>query len=268
MEKATKKNIFLFAIGIIVVVAGFLFIEFGINVDGVKQHDHTPILFVSDLNKTSKAANHLTVTSSREGGEYAMKINVYPDGKIYYHPNENVHAKYPIIKVNFNDNTASTVVQAKWLNEILVHLNRKYRYQQYNALGFGSGSLTVYQNAVSYGQEANHMRLTKFISIGGPFKGIMPKQNIMNHRYPKVSELRDGSKTFPKGVSVLNVYGQLSRANKSDGRVTTSSARELKKLVPGSDYQEIKVSGKAGRHSKLLSNQMASRIIERFLFAE
>ncbi|USS85739.1 alpha/beta hydrolase [Fructilactobacillus myrtifloralis] len=174
-----KKKIFnkwdfvVLIIGLAAVVLGFCYVHYGTFTPS-KMHkpQQTPIMFVSDQNRTSQAARHLVTTASRSGGSVAMHIDVLSDGQINYYPNGNLKAKQPIVEVNFSDRSKTTKEQSAALNRILRHLNRKYQYEQYDAIGFGSGSLAVFTNATTYGMKKNQMKLNHFVSVAGPYQGV------------------------------------------------------------------------------------------------
>ncbi|USS88352.1 alpha/beta hydrolase [Fructilactobacillus hinvesii] len=169
-----KWDLVVLIIGVSAAVLGFFYMNYNNQNSGGKLHKpmQSPIIFVSDQNRTSAAAQHLVTTASRSGGSVAMHIDVLTDGEIQYQKNGNVKAKQPIIEVNFSDRSKTTREQAKALNSILRHLNRKYQYEQYDAIGFGSGSLAVFTNATHYGFERNRMRLKHFVSVAGPYQGV------------------------------------------------------------------------------------------------
>ncbi|USS89225.1 alpha/beta hydrolase [Fructilactobacillus cliffordii] len=174
-KRFNKWDLIVLIIGVSAAVFGFFYMNYNNGQStGGKMHKpmQSPIIFVSDQNRTSAAAQHLVTTASRSGGSVAMHIDVLANGDIQYNKNGNVKAKQPIIEVNFSDRTKTTHEQAKSLNKILRHLNHKYDYEQYDAIGFGSGSLTVFSNATRYGVAKNGMRLQHFISVAGPYQGV------------------------------------------------------------------------------------------------
>lgn len=303
-----KKDFFVLIVGILAVIIGLVYVQFGVGVDHGPKVDNSqqPIIFVSDQNKTSSAAQHLVTTTSRSGGSVAMHVDVYDDGTIKYLANKNVkRAKQPIIEVSYSGRTNTTKEQSAKLQEILVHLNHKYNYKVYDAIGFGAGALAVYDNAVTYGTKKNKMKLSHFISIAGPYQGVMPDQHInqtsgtphqgpasnnapahpdnhqipqrqqalnnqqmINSRFPSYADLKKKAKQLDENTKVLNIYGVLNSSNKSDGRVSEQSATALKKLVKADNYQSLRLTGPYALHSNILDNQIAERLVNRFLFNE
>ncbi|WP_235804438.1 alpha/beta hydrolase [Fructilactobacillus florum] len=287
-----KRDIVVLIIGILAVLGGFFYIQFGVGGSKEMQNARQPIIFVSDKNRVSGAAQHLVTTTSRSGGAVAIHINVLDNGKIEYDGNQNVKAKQPIIEVNFNDRSKTTQQQAQSLNQILRKLNHRYAYKQYDAIGFGSGSLAVYYNAVKYRTSGNRMMLNHFVSIAGPYQGVLPLQpphgehrttnqratqppqpvrpdwaTITNQRFPSYQEMQHLSKRLDPNTEVLNIYGVISDRDRSDGRVSEASASSLKKLIKNKDnYQSLRLTGPYAEHASLLDNQVAERIINRFLF--
>lgn len=292
-----KKDFFVLIVGILAVIIGFVYIQFGVGVDDKPESVNLqqPIIFVSDQNRTSSAARHLVTTTSRSGGSVAMHVDVYDNGKIQYLANKNVkEAKQPIIEVSYSSRSNTTKEQSAKLQAILVHLNKKYGYKTYDAIGFGSGALTVYDNAITYGTKKNKMNLSHFISIAGPYQGVMAyhpndphatpnqmtndhqihshiqvnNQQITNSRFPNYSDLKKKSGNLDENTKVLNIYGVLSPSDKSDGRVSEQSATAIKKLVKSDNYQSLRLTGPAALHSNILDNQIAERLVNRFLFSD
>ncbi|KRN78727.1 hypothetical protein IV52_GL001004 [Fructilactobacillus lindneri DSM 20690 = JCM 11027] len=293
---------FVLIVEVATIIFGFFYIQFGAggdkdNVAPTQQ----PIIFVSDQNRASAAAKHLVTTTSRSGGDVAMHIDVYGNGKIKYHANKNVRSKQPIIEVNFGDRAKTTKAQSEKLNEIFKYLNQKYNYKQYDAIGYGAGCLAVYDNAVTYGTKQNKMGLSHFISIAGPYQGVMPirvpadnqrniprsgphhnlahhqdiirqqsiaQQQNINQRFPSYKELKAKSKNLDSNTRVLNIYGVLGEHDLSDGRVSEASASSLKGLVKSDNYQALRLTGPDAEHARILDNQIAERLVNRFLFSE
>lgn len=295
-----KKDFFVLIVGILAVIVGFVYVQFGAGVDQSPKvvNYQQPIIFVSDQNKTSSAAQHLVTTTSRSGGSVAMHVDVYEDGTIQYLANKNVkRAKQPIIEVSFSGQTNTTKDQAAKLREILTHLNHKYGYKTYDAIGFGAGALTVYDNAVTYGAKKNKMSLSHFISIAGPYQGVIAdhpsnhrigpshkpshltnlqmqqnqaimNQQATNSRFPNYADLKKKSGNLDENTQVLNIYGVLNANDKSDGRVSEQSATSLKHLVKPDNYQSLRLTGPYALHSNILDNQVSERLVNRFLFNE
>ncbi|USS93097.1 alpha/beta hydrolase [Fructilactobacillus ixorae] len=168
-----KWDFVVLVIGLTAAFLGFCYVHYGsFTPSKLHKPQQAPIMFVSDQNRTSTAARHLVTTASRSGGSVAMHIDVLSDGQINYYPNGNLKAKQPIIEVNFSDRSKTTKEQSVALNRILRHLNRKYQYEQYDAIGFGSGSLAVFTNATTYGLKQNRMKLKHFVSVAGPYQGV------------------------------------------------------------------------------------------------
>ncbi|WP_413628220.1 alpha/beta hydrolase [Fructilactobacillus vespulae] len=304
-----KRDFFVLVVGILASVIGFIYIQFGVGDEQTPVRVQQPIIFVSDQNKTSSAARHLVTTTSRSGGSVAMHVDIFDDGKIEYLANKNVkQAKQPIIEISFSDRNNTTKEQAAQLKKVLNHLNHKYHYESYDAIGFGSGALAVYYNAINYGTKENKMGLDYFISIAGPYKGVIPEpvrerpvtqepgkddhrtnpENGVNHqmknnvaangrtngpnlqnvndRFPSFEELQKKSKNLDDNTQILNIYGVLSDKDRSDGRVSEDSATAIKKLVKADSYQSLRLTGPYALHTNILDNQIAERLVNRFLF--
>ncbi|MST80167.1 alpha/beta hydrolase [Lactobacillus equicursoris] len=88
------------------------------------------------------------------------------------------------------------------------------------------------------------------------------KPEHMDATYKDLLYLRQ---VYPKGVAVLNIYGDIG--NGSDERVYNNSSKSLKYLVVnGRSYQEVKIKGAKGQHSQLHESGKVDRAMQKFLW--
>ena len=174
-----------------------------------------------------------------------------------------------------------------WVHRILTQLKVRYHENSYNAVAHSAGAVTVLETTDRFGNRGNVAHLRRFVSIAGPYDGVIgmndrPNQNVLthdgrpqlsrpsNHWYPGYAQLVRDGRRFPKGVKVLNVYGRLNRHVNTDGYVSTVSARSLKYLLRGRDavYQAVPIYGRYAQHSWLHHNSVVDRVVARFIFNE
>ncbi|MBA1392891.1 alpha/beta hydrolase, partial [Lactobacillus sp. XV13L] len=88
----------------------------------------------------------------------------------------------------------------------------------------------------------------------------------LDHNYQTLMALRQ---KYPRHqVRVLNIFGDKKDGTHSDGDVSNASAQSLRYLIGSRalSYQEIKISGRNGQHSRLHENKQVDRILMHFLW--
>ena len=248
---------------------------------------NSPTLYFHGLQGSARSTNHLITVGSKTDGRKVMTINVERDGHILYrgHLNRKIHN--PLVQVNFLDNTAPISKQVHWLHQILIHLKSKDRCNNYNAVAHSAGAVTVLEATDQFGQQERVAKLQKFVSIGGPYDGVIGMNDrdnenritnngkpefwkAANRWYPSYGQLLKASQRFPANVKVLNIYGNLSYRLNSDQYVSTASARSLRYLLHQhpDNYQEVQIYGHYAQHSRLHHNSVVDRLVDRFIFNE
>ncbi|GAA6114068.1 alpha/beta hydrolase [Apilactobacillus apinorum] len=290
MSKTAKTNVILI---IATVIVAFFAIFFAIRSDNLlmsksdKSVVNTPTLFVHGLGGSIKSTDHLATIASRDGGQRSLIIYVDKNGQIQHKGKIKSSARKPIIQVIFQRKFTSVNKQVSWFHEILQILRAQYGFTTYNVVGHSTGAVTALDTAAKYNNDSDMPKLQKFVSIAGPYDGIMKLSNNgvdnyvnskgqpsvyseENKWFPSYQTLINDCKNFPKNVSVLNIYGNDNRKNDSDGVVSVASAKSLKYLVAKrvKNYDEIPVTGTNGQHSRLHHNIFVDHIIARFLFDE
>ncbi|MCT6822682.1 MAG: alpha/beta hydrolase [Apilactobacillus sp.] len=290
MSKTAKTNVILI---IATVIVAFFAIFFAIRSDNLlmsksdKSVVNTPTLFVHGLGGSMKSTDHLATIASRDGGQRSLVIYVDKDGNIQHKGKIKSSARKPIIQVIFQRKFTSVNKQVSWFREILQILRAQYGFTTYNVVGHSTGAVTALDTAAKYNSDSDMPKLQKFVSIAGPYDGIMKLSNNgidnyvnskgqpsiyseENKWFPSYQTLINDCKNFPKNVSVLNIYGDDNKKTDSDGVVSVASAKSLKYLVAHrvKNYDEIPVTGNSGQHSRLHHNIFVDHIIARFLFDE
>ncbi|WKN29046.1 alpha/beta hydrolase [Apilactobacillus kunkeei] len=290
LSKTAKTNIILI---ILTLIVAFFAIFFAIRSDNTLMSDsyrggqNTPTLYVHGLGGSSKSTDHLATIASRDGGNRSLIILVNKRGKIKYKGNLKLNTRKPIIQVIFKKKFTPVDQQVSWLHAILLKLKDHYGFKYYNAVGHSTGAVTILDTAARYNSDEEMPKLQKFVSIAGPYDGVIKLSSMgydnyvdsqgkpmiysqANKWFPSYQLLLNDCKTFPKDVSVLNIYGNDNSKRESDGVVSVASARSLKYLIGKrvKDYEEIPVNGVNGQHSRLHHNIFVDHIIARFLFDE
>ncbi|MBW7797922.1 alpha/beta hydrolase [Streptococcus thermophilus] len=117
------------------------------------------------------------------------------------------------------------------------------------------------------------------MDIPGHFNGIIgmdePEENSLDGEGKPTSmtesygELLSLGDNYPQGqVEVLNIYGNTGK--ESDERVTNLSSQSLAYLLKGhvKSYQEKKITGLNGQHSKLHETTLVDKPLNAFLWGK
>ncbi|MHA8110223.1 alpha/beta hydrolase [Lactobacillaceae bacterium Melli_B4] len=284
MTKHMKQTIML-VVALIVVLGAAIF--YNVNNNDSSQSNKqaarpVPTLYVNGADAPETSANHLLTLGNRDGGTPGLTVTVNEHGKIDYQGKLTKKTEQPLIKVVFNPKT-SVMKQTHWLYKILAHLKSDYDYNKYNVVGFGGGAVAALASASN--KDTSIPELNQLISIGAGYNGIMkindkPNANHLNSSdkplimhgetsmYPSYQDLSDMTRSLPKNVKILNIYGNSNGKGNNDGVITTNSAESLKYLVSKrtDDYQAIKLSGNDANHLGLFRHPVVDRLVEKSLF--
>lgn len=157
-------------------------------------------------------------------------------------------------------------------------VQKQYHYKKMNLVGHSMGNMSIMYLLMDYGKRKSLPKLEKQVDIAGHFNGIIaydktsyttldhdgkPKQ--MNDIYKELLKMKS---LYPKGVSILNIYGNLNDGSNSDGIVSNVSSRSLKYLLAphANSYTEKEILGKMGQHSKLHENEQVDQVLIKFLW--
>ncbi|MEJ6399762.1 alpha/beta hydrolase [Nicoliella lavandulae] len=283
MSKHLKQTIML-VVALIVVLSAAIFYNVKNNdsKSSKKADQPVPTLYVNGANTTTNAANHLLTIGDRDGGTQSLKITFDKQGDPVYKGKLTKKTSQPLIKVTFNPKT-SVFYQERGLYHVLQHLKSKYDYDNYNIVGFGGGAVAAL--AVASDKDTSIPDLSELISIGAGYNGIMKVNDKANSnhlsssgkplimrkqtaQYPSYKELSLNTKTLPKDVKILNIYGNSAGKGNNDGVITTNSAESLKYLVHErtDSYQGVKLTGSDASHNGLNNHPVVDRLVERSLF--
>lgn len=238
-----------------------------------------PTLYIHGWHGNAKSTSQLIESAEDEkGARKVLEVAVSPQGKTTYSGKWNPGIKHPLIQVVFENNEAEIPDEAGWMKTITEELRKRYGISQINVVSHSMGGPVTLYWALNL-RDKNSPQLQKFVPIAGPFDGVIftddvPNQNRIkengepvwqNAAYQSYYEKRN---SFPRGVSVLNIYGNLEDGTNSDYLVTNASARSLRWLIKDrvGHYEEKMIRGPMAQHSKLHENKQVDRLVNDFLF--
>lgn len=182
--------------------------------------------------------------------------------------------KNPIVLVGFSDNRNPDYHKDGWYAYKAVKAaQKKLGFSKMNLVGHSMGNMAISYMIMDYSAKKKFPTIKKQVDIAGHFNGIVGmdkntpidasgKPKKMNSTYQELTKLRQ---VYPKGIDVLNIYGDTGK--KSDGRVYNNSSKSLKYLlVKAKSYKEVKITGKDGQHSRLHENRQVDQALQKFLW--
>lgn len=258
-----------------------------------------PILLLHGFGGSYKSEKYL-IASLTQTHLAKQQLMVYVDKKSHVH----LIGKYQptathkmIIPIEIANNRAGEIYYSAMLAKIMPKLNRRYHIKSYDAIGHSMGSYAWIDYFETHLKPTDQIQPHRVVTIAGPFDGIMNKQKPDQPRpdskvgqlwddeaganalgkdgrpqieHPEYQHLLRYSHRLPKGLEIINIYGNLKDGSDSDGLVTTTSARSLGYLVKTSgvkvEYQEKQVTGPKAQHTLLhFNNLKVNQLIKVFL---
>ncbi|KRN28391.1 cell surface hydrolase [Lactobacillus selangorensis] len=258
-------------------------------VQAAKKKTITPTLYIHGFKGSAASMNSMIVIAQDDAkaGTKIATATVDASGNVAWTETAGVNikkVKHPIIQVVLTENTMPVDTQAQWIQNVLVSMKKKYHYTTYNAVCHSAGCVATVENAMKNGRKKATPKLKKLVTIAGPFDGVLgmgdtanttkldkngkPSVVVESADYPSYTELESLRKGFPKGVKVLNLYGNLNDGTNSDGQVTNASALSLKYLLRGEtkSYQVKEFTGANAYHTKLHENAAVDKAVIKFIW--
>lgn len=245
-------------------------------------NSNVPTLFFHGWGSSYRAERQIANYAKNKGvTNTIIRADVSAKGEVELIGSMKKNAKNPIVEVNYQDNkNANYNEDAKWMKNVVVALQKKYGIKKFNVVGHSMGNMSIMFYLLNYGGDKNLPQIQKQVDIAGHFNGILGmddklgesklekngKPNIFRQSYKKLLAIRE---SYPKNqIDVLNIYGDIG--DKSDGRVSNNSSKSLKYLLNSREksYQELKISGKYGQHSKLHESKGGDKALIGFLWAK
>lgn len=224
--------------------------------------------------KMAQAAKKAGVTKTIILADVDLNGNVTLKGKIP------AQAKAPLVLVNFENNkNVNAKMEAGYLKSVLETLQQKYHFQKMNLVGHSMGNMAILDYLLENAQNKELPQLNKQVALAAFPNGLvgeMPtdvtvaKDGRPDQETSTFTELLALRELYPKGASVLNIYGNLEDGSDSDGPVPVRSAQTLRYLVTpnAKSYEEHQITGKLGQHSKLHNNREVDRLLIKFLWGK
>lgn len=242
-------------------------------------HEKTTTVFFHGYGSSSHAEKHMAAAAVKAGvTKTVIKADVSKKGRVTFSGKITSNDSNPIVLVNYRDNrNADYHRDADYAQSVLRGLKQKFQITSVNLVGHSMGNMSILYYQLDHNPNNTEPTIKKQVNIAGHFNGIigfdeladvhLDKDGRPNHvteAYQALTQLRDSK---PKSlIKVLNIYGDTGKA--SDGRVSNLSSQSLGYLMANrsASYQEIKISGKGGHHSKLHENQEVDEALINFLW--
>ncbi|RXT59061.1 alpha/beta hydrolase [Lacticaseibacillus chiayiensis] len=272
------------ALLVVVLVAGAGWYWYNNQADTPPTKEETTIgrtatLYLHGYSGGAGSTNTLIRRAEQIGATKVLTATVAKNGKVHWTGDAH-HVSKPIVQVIFQDNkNPDAVKQADWLATINRQLYQRYGVRNVNFVAHSMGNMAVMFYAVRNQDQGKLPKMKHYVAIAGHFDGIIgmgdePHQiKLANNGYPtpmdeNYAELARLRNRFPKGVKVLNIYGDLDDGSDSDGRVSNNSSRSLRYLVStrAASYREKEYFGRDAQHSALHENLQVAKAVDSFIW--
>ncbi|MGM9906076.1 alpha/beta hydrolase [Lactobacillus sp.] len=241
------------------------------------QAKETVTFFFHGYGSSINAEKHMA-EAARQAGKTneVLEATVNENGSVKIKGKFAKKPKNPVVLVGFADNQNPDYHKDGWYAYKAVKTaQKKLGFSKMNLVGHSMGNMAISYMIMDYSAKKNFPKIKKQVDIAGHFNGIIGfdknsnssldasgKPKKMNSTYQELTRLRQ---VYPKGIDVLNIYGDTGK--KSDGRVYNNSSKSLKYLlVKAKSYKELKITGKGGQHSRLHENSKVDKALQDFLW--
>ena len=239
------------------------------------QAKETVTFFFHGYGSSINAEKHMAEAARKAGKtNEVLEATVNENGAVEIKGKLADNPKNPIVLVGFSDNRNPDYHKDGWYAYQAVKAAlKKLGFSKMNLVGHSMGNMAISYMIMDYSAKKNFPTVKKQVDIAGHFNGIVGmdknspidvsgKPKKMNSTYQELTKLRQ---VYPKGIDVLNIYGDTGK--KSDGRVYNNSSKSLKYLlVKVKSYKELKITGKGGQHSRLHENGQVDKALQKFLW--
>lgn len=233
--------------------------------NAAKKAGVTKSIVVANVDKHNHVTFHGDLTTDARNPIIEVNHQVQPGGRNQRPP------KHPGNKVPVDDEYAYAVIMAA---------KRKWRFKSMNIVAHSAGNLDVLYMLKQHAHDKKLPQLKKQVAIAAHVNGFLhggypagshvASNGKPSQESPNFKELRSLRNTYPRGVKVLNIYGNLDDGSNSDGLVPVNSAKTLKYLVAprAASFQQHQIKGKNARHSKLHHNHQVNHLLIHFLWEQ
>ena len=240
-----------------------------------EQAKETVTFFFHGYGSSINAEKHMAEAARQAGkNNEVLEATVNENGVVKIKGKLTDNPKNPIVLVGFSDNRNPDYHKDGWYAyQAVKAAQKKLGFFKMNLVGHSMGNMAISYMIMDYSAKKNFPTIKKQVDIAGHFNGIVGmdknspieasgKPKKMNSTYQELTKLRQ---VYPKGIDVLNIYGDTGK--KSDGRVYNNSSKSLKYLlVKAKSYKELKITGKGGQHSRLHENSQVDQALQKFLW--
>ena len=185
---------------------------------------------------------------------------------------------HPIIQLVFKQNIAGVYAISYMQRLALAFLKKRYNFETYDAIAHSLGAPALVKTEMQVHNHKRYPHLHKFISIAGPFDGVMYLGDIpnINHLTPNgrplfmtwsYAGMLLRRRRFNPQIKVLNVYGNVLDETNSDKFISVTSAKSIRYILAPvvSFFEEIEMRGEMAEHSNMHDNPLVIEIINKFL---
>lgn len=241
----------------------------------------TPTFFFHGYGSSRHAEEHMANAAKRAGATNTIIwANVDRSGHVTFHGKIKKNAVNPIIEVNYeNPREVNYHTDGQWAYNVLSAAKQKWGFKKMNLVGHSMGNMDIMYCLLDHPNSSKLPKLQKQIDIAGHFNGLKGQDQASSKLdasgkpaqtdsyYRELTKLRQ---TYPTGVKVLNIYGNLQDGSHSDGTVPNNSSKSLRYLISprAKSYTEREIKGARAQHSKLHSNAQVDRLLIDFLWAK
>ncbi|QNQ81051.1 alpha/beta hydrolase [Lactobacillus sp. PV034] len=185
---------------------------------------------------------------------------------------------HPIVQLVFKQNIVGVYAISYMQRLALAFLKKKYHFDHYDAIAHSLGAPSLVKTEMRVHKHKRYPHLDKFVSIAGPFDGVMYLGDIpnINHLTPNgrplfmtwsYAGMLLQRKRFDPQIKVLNIYGNVLDETNSDKFISVTSAKSIRYILAPvvSFFEEIEMRGEMAEHSNMHDNTLVIKIINKFL---
>ncbi|MCF6161852.1 MULTISPECIES: alpha/beta hydrolase [Furfurilactobacillus] len=238
---------------------------------------HTPTIFMPGWATSANSFNAMIgyMQGERTAGK-VMRINVDFFGRIHVIGRLKKTDINPLIQVTFDRNLGNSYQpQAKWLNQILMLLKRRYHVNEYNAVGHSWGGSAMVTQLIRYGNDERLPKLHKMVLLSAPVdesidrpKDVLPsgKPKRSSHSYRQLIAARNNLWANSQ-AQIFNVYGS-ANGEDTDNSVPIVQAQALRYLVHDIVPQYHEILMKNTNHHQIHTTIRSYKLVTNLLFGK
>ncbi|MHC9533013.1 alpha/beta hydrolase [Dellaglioa sp. BT-FLS60] len=225
-----------------------------------------PIILIPGSSASQNRFDELidVLNTSTNRAHSLLKITVRKTGKLKITGEIAKRDRQPFIVVGFEDNSngySSIKKQAKWFNTAFNYLSKKYKFNQFNAIGHSNGGL-IYTTFLEKYFDNKAASINTLMTIGSPYNGEETNQST---RTQMLADFVANRKKIPKDLVMYSIAGTENYVN--DGIVPYQSVNAGKYVYQNQakSYTEITVTGNESEHSDLPQNKQIVALIKQYV---